>query len=135
MRSILKPSLDELVFGALSQLQKLHYHDRSIRRYQATWNRLIDFAKQHQLQDKLTQKLIIDFLNYYNIKSEELTRIKSGWRRHAEYSLKILWQFARYGYFERIHTLIQKLKIPQKMKKVLNEYLMLRTLSFKRSYF
>ncbi|WP_258957753.1 hypothetical protein [Legionella sainthelensi] len=63
MRSILKPSLDELVFGALSQLQKLHYNDRSIRRYQATWNRLIDFAKQHQLQDKLTQKLIIDFLN------------------------------------------------------------------------
>ncbi|HHF7365117.1 TPA: site-specific integrase [Legionella bozemanae] len=122
MRSILKPSLDELVFGALSQLQKLHYHDRSIRRYQATWNRLIDFAKQHQLQDKLTQKLIIDFLNYYDIKSEELTRIKSGWRRHAEYSLKILWQFARYGYFERIHTLIQKLKIPQRMKKVLNEY-------------
>ncbi|HAT8881826.1 TPA: tyrosine-type recombinase/integrase [Legionella pneumophila subsp. pneumophila] len=117
-----KPSLDELIFGALSQLQSLHYNGRSIRRYQATWNRLIKFAKQHNYEDKLTQKLIIEFLDHYGIKSEELTRIKSGWRKHAEYSLKILWQFARYGYFERIHTLIQNLKIPQDMKKVLNEY-------------
>ena len=117
-----KPSLDELVFGALSQLQSLHYNGRSIRRYQSTWNRLIKFAKQHDYEDKLTQKLIIEFLDHYGIQSEELTRKKSGWCKHAEYNLKILWQFARYGYFERIHTLIQKLKIPQDMKKVLNEY-------------
>lgn len=56
-----KPSLDELVFGALSQLQSLHYNGRSIRRYQATWNRLIKFAKQHGYENKLTQKLIIKF--------------------------------------------------------------------------
>lgn len=36
-----KPSLEGLVFGALSQLQALGYNGRSIRRYQATWNRLI----------------------------------------------------------------------------------------------
>ncbi|QRN03484.1 tyrosine-type recombinase/integrase [Legionella sp. MW5194] len=117
-----KPLLDELVFGALSQLQILDYNERSIRRYQATWSRLIKFAKQHHFEDKLTQKLIIEFLDHYGIKSTEYTSTKSGWRKHAEYSLKILWQFARYGYFERIHTLIQKLKIPQDMKKVLSEY-------------
>jgi site-specific recombinase XerD len=117
-----KPSLDELVFGALSQLQSLHYNGRSIRRYQATWSRLIKFAQQHDYKDKLTQKLMIEFLDHYGIQSEELTHKNSGWRKHAEYNLKILWQFARYGYFERIHTLIQKLKIPQDMKKVLNKY-------------
>lgn len=111
-----------LVFGALSQLQALGYNGRSIRRYQATWKRLIKFANQHGFEDKLTEKLIIKFLEYNKIKSNELTCTKPGWRKHAEYNLKILWQFARYGYFERIHTLIQKLKIPKDMKKVLNEY-------------
>ena len=118
-----KPSLDELVFGALSQLQVLGYDGRSIRRYQATWNRLIKFAKQHDCEDKLTEKLIIQFLEHYGIKSNESTYAQSGWRRHAEYSLKILWQFARYGYFDRIHTLIQKIDMPKFMKQVLNEYI------------
>ncbi|KGP62166.1 hypothetical protein EP47_14205 [Legionella norrlandica] len=122
MESTSKPTLDELIFAALSQLQALHYNGRSIRRYQATWNRLSDFAKQHEYKDKLTQGSILDFLDHYGIKSEEPVRLKLGWRKHAEYGLKILWQFARYGYFERIHTLIQKLHIPQDMKKALNEY-------------
>ena len=41
-----QPSLDELVFGALSQLQILGYDGRSIRRYQAVWNRLVQFANK-----------------------------------------------------------------------------------------
>jgi Rps23 Pro-64 3,4-dihydroxylase Tpa1-like proline 4-hydroxylase len=53
-----KPSLDELVFGALSQLQALDYNPRSIRRYQSTWNRLIKFAKQHNFENKLSERLI-----------------------------------------------------------------------------
>jgi len=118
-----KPSLDELVFGALSQLQALGYNGRSIRRYQATWNRLIKFAEQHKFKNKLTEKLIIQFLEHHDLKSDELTRVIPGWRKHAEYSLKILWQFARYGYFDRIHTLIRKLKIPEDMKKVLDKYI------------
>lgn len=117
-----KPTLDELVFGALSQLQTLHYDGRSIRRYQAIWNRLIKFAKQNKFKNKLSEKLILQFLENYAIKPEELTTAKAGWRKHAEFSLRILWQFSRYGYFERIHTIIQKLKIPLAMKKVLNEY-------------
>ncbi len=117
-----KPTLDELIFGALSQLHVLHYNGRSIRRYQATWYRLIKFAKQNNFKDKLSEKLIIKFLEYYEIKPEELTTEKSGWRKHAEYNLRILLQFSRYGYFERIYTIIQKLNVPSAMKKVLNEY-------------
>ena len=117
------PSLDDLVFGALSRLQELGYNGRSIRRYQATWTRLIKFAKQQNIEDKLTEKLIIQFLEHYNIKSDKLTDKKSGWKKHAEYNLKILWQYSRYGYFERIQTLIDKLKIPKKMKEGLNDYM------------
>ena len=96
-----KPTLDELIFAALSQLQILSYDGRSIRRYQATWNRLVKFAKQNNLENKLSEKLILQFLEHYNIKPEEFVVTKDGWRKHAEFSLKILWQFSRYGYFER----------------------------------
>jgi site-specific recombinase XerD len=117
-----KPTLDELVFGALSQLQVLHYNARSIRRYQAIWNRFIRFSKQNNFENKLSEGLIVQFLEYHGIKPEELTTAKQGWRKHAEFSLRILWQFSRYGYFERIHTIIQNLKISAPMKKVLNKY-------------
>src|ERR1700722_14837039 len=115
-------SLDELVFGALSQLQILNYNGRSIRRYQAVWNRLIKFSKKNHFENGLSKKLITQFLEHYDINPEELTTKKSGWRKHAEFDLKMLWQFSRYGYFERIHTLIQKLNISPRMKKILNEY-------------
>jgi site-specific recombinase XerD len=117
-----KPTLDELVFGALSQLQALQYCDRSIRHYQATWNRLIRFAKQNNFENKLSKNLIKNFLTYYNINLEELKNVKSDWHESAERSLKILWQYSEYGYFERIHTLIHKLTIPPAMTKVLSDY-------------
>jgi hypothetical protein len=117
-----KPSLDELVFGALSQLQALHYSGRSIRRYQAIWNRLIKFADKNNFENKLSGKLIIQFLEHYGIKPDELNKSKTGWQKHAEFGLRILWEFSRYGYFERIHTLIQQLNISSTMKKTLYEY-------------
>lgn len=116
-----KPSLDELVFGALSQLQILGYDGRSIRRYQSTWTRLIKFAQQKK-ENKLTESLIIQFLEHHKIKPDETCYKKTGWRKHAEHNLKMLWQFSRYGYFERTRTLVSKLKIPKEMKQVLNDY-------------
>jgi len=41
-----KLSLDELIFCALSQLQVHQYNQRSIRRYQTVWRKLITFARQ-----------------------------------------------------------------------------------------
>jgi hypothetical protein len=117
-----KPTLEELVFGALSQLQALHYDGRSIRRYQTIWNRLLKFAKLKDLDNKLSERLIIQFLEYYAIKPDALTSTKPGWRKHAEYGLRILWQFSRYGYFERLHTLLQELKLSSVMMQVLNDY-------------
>ncbi len=117
-----KPTLDELVFGALCKLQTLHYDGRSMRRYQSVWNRLVKFAKQNNFKNKLTENLIIKFLEAYDIKSGEPTTVIKGWRKHAEFSLKILWQYSRFGYFERIHTIIKKLKISSSMKKVLDDY-------------
>lgn len=117
-----KPSLDELVFGALSQLQMLGYSGRAIRRYQSTWKRLIAFAKKQKSKNKISEKLILDFLAHYGIEPNSPTSDYKGWRRHAEYSLKILWNYARFGYFERCKTILAKLNVPTAMQKTLNEY-------------
>ncbi len=53
-----KPLLDELVFGALSQLQMLNYNGRSIRRYQSTWKKLITLAKKKRFKGKLSEALM-----------------------------------------------------------------------------
>lgn len=117
-----KPSLDQLVFGALSQLQILHYNGRSIRRYQSTWRRLIKFAKKQKFKNKLCQKLILEFLTHYGIDSVSPTYTYKDWRQHAQFNLKILWNYARFGYFERYKTNLEKLSIPNAMQKSLYEY-------------
>ncbi|KTD18264.1 site-specific integrase [Legionella jordanis] len=115
-------TLEELVFAALSQLQVLHYDERSIRRYQTVWRKLIDFAKQNNYKGKLTEKLMMDFLAYYDIKHELPTYTYKDWRRHAEYGLTILWHYARFGYFERCKIVLSKLNMPKSMQKYLEIY-------------
>ncbi|KTD60348.1 Tyrosine recombinase XerC [Legionella santicrucis] len=117
-----KLSLDELVFGALSQLQVLNYNERSIRRYQSTWNRLITFAKKNGYKKQLCEKLILEFLEYHDVHPNLPTSAYKDWRRHAEFSLKILWNYARFGYFERCKIVLDKLNIPPAMQKNLYEY-------------
>ncbi len=65
-----KLTLDELVFGALSQLQVLKYDQRSIRRYQTVWRKLIIFSQKSDYKGKLREQLILDFLAHHEIKSE-----------------------------------------------------------------
>ncbi len=117
-----KLSLDELVFGALSQLQILHYDGRSIRRYQSTWKRLITFAKNKGFKNQLSEKLILEFLAHHDIRSDLPTSAYNDWRRHAEFSLKILWNYARFGYFERCKIVLDRLEVPPAMQKSLSEY-------------
>ena len=117
-----KLSLDELVFGALSQLQVLQYNQRSIRRYQTVWRKLVTFAQQQGYQGKLREQLILDFLAHHEIHSQLPTQSYEGWKRHAEYGLKLLWHYARFGYFERVKWHAAKLSIPDAMQKSLHDY-------------
>lgn len=50
-----KPTLDKLMFGASTASSS--YNGRSIRRYQAIWNRLISFAKQNYFENKLSDQV------------------------------------------------------------------------------
>tara|TARA_R100000005_G_C4997131_1_gene203893 strand:- start:2131 stop:3393 length:1263 start_codon:yes stop_codon:yes gene_type:complete len=117
-----KPTLDELVFRALSQLQVHHYNARSIRRYQTVWRKLIAFAEQQGYKGKLREQLILDFLAHHQIDPQRPTQSFSGWKKHAEYSLKLLWHYHRFGYFERSNLRAARYRIPRAMRKSLEEY-------------
>ena len=117
-----KLSLDELVFGALSQLQVLQYNQRSIRRYQTVWRKLVTFAQQQGYKGKLREQLILDFLAHHEINSQLPIQSYEGWKKHAEYGLTLLWHFARFGYFERGKLHAEKLSIPEPMQESLHDY-------------
>lgn len=112
-----KLSLDELIFSALSQLQVLQYDQRSIRRYQTVWRKLVVFARQQDYKGKLREQLLLDFLEHHQINSRLPIQSLKGWKKHAEYGLTLLWQFARFGYFERGKTHAGKLCMPGAMER------------------
>lgn len=117
-----KLSLDELVYSALSQLQVLQYNPRSIRRYQTVWRRLVTFAEEHGYKGKLREQLIVDFLAHHKINYQLPVQSYTGWKKHAEFGLKLLWHFARFGYFERGKHTAARLTIPPTMQKSLHDY-------------
>lgn len=117
-----KLSLDELVFGALSQLQVHKYDQRSIRRCQTVWQKLITFAQRQGDKVKLREQLILDFLAHHEISARVPAASLQGWKKHAEHALKLLWHYARFGYFERTKQHAAKLRIPSAMQKSLRDY-------------
>lgn len=117
-----KQALDELIFSVLSQLQVHHYNPRSIRRYQTVWRKLIVFAEQRGYKGKLREQLILDFLAHHKIDSQLPTQSFQGWKKHAEYGLKLLWQYHRFGYFERSNLQTAQHHIPKSMRKSLEDY-------------
>lgn len=117
-----KRPLDELIFSALSQLQVLRYNPRSIRRYQTVWRKLIIYAQQRDYKGPLREQLIDDFLDHHNIDPRLPVGTNKGWKLHAEYAMKILWHYSRFGYFERCKQEASHLKIPAAMRKSFQEY-------------
>ena len=117
-----KLPLDELTFSALSQLQVLQYDQRSIRRYQTVWRKLLIYAQQRNYKGKLREQLIVDFLAHHNIDPQLPVGSNNGWKLHAEYGLTLLWSYARYGYFERGNQDATRLNTPAAMKKSLQDY-------------
>src|SRR5690606_38524936 len=117
-----KLSLDELVFGALSQLQVHKYDQRSIRRCQTVWREMITFAQRQGDKGKLREQLILDFLAHHEISARVPAASLQGWKKHAEHALKLLWHYARFGYFERTKQHAAKLRIPGAMQKSLRDY-------------
>ena len=116
-----KPSLDELVFNALRQLQVLPVQPAFDRRYQSVWRRLVVFAHQQGHEGRLREQLILDFLEHHQINSRVPIRALKGWKT-CWYGLTLLWQFACFGYFRAWQTHAGKLCIPATMQRSQHDF-------------
>jgi site-specific recombinase XerD len=114
--------LDRLVAGALSQLEKLRYSRRSLRRYRTIWRHLVAFSRQMKLEDEYSEDLAARFSDAYQMRDGECLKPSEGWRRHVAFGLKVLGDFARDGCIERAVTDMQKIQVPPLMTKPLRDY-------------
>jgi site-specific recombinase XerD len=121
-RQVANIPLDRLVAGALSQLEKLRYSRRSLRRYRTIWRHLVAFSRQMKLEDEYSEDLAARFSDAYQMRDGECLKPSEGWRRHVAFGLKVLGDFARDGCIERAVTDMQKIQVPPLMTKPLRDY-------------
>lgn len=114
--------LERLVSNALRHLEKLGYSRRSLRRYRTTWEHLMAFSREQDLGNAYGEQLVARFVDA--VRHADCAQVEpyGGWRRHVDYSVKVLGDFARDGCIERFRTDMQKVKIPPAMKKPLRDY-------------
>lgn len=114
--------LDRLVARASSELEKLRYSRRSLRRYRTIWRQLMAFSHDMNRGDEYSEDLAAQFCNAYQMRDGECLKPSEGWRRHVVFGLKVLGDFARDGCIERTVTDMQKIQVPALMKKPLRDY-------------
>lgn len=114
--------LDRLVASALSELEKLRYSRRSLRRYRTIWRQLMAFSRKTNLGGQYSEDLVAQFCDAYRIQDGECLKPTEGWRRHVVFGVKVLGDFARNGRIERAITDMQKIQVPPAMKKSLRDY-------------
>jgi hypothetical protein len=114
--------LNQLIAGALRELEKLRYSRRSLRRYRAVWQQLVAFSRQMKLGDDYSEDLAARFLDTYQVRDGTCLKPSEWWRRHVVSALKALEGFARGGRIERPRTDIQKIEVPPLMAKPLHDY-------------
>ena len=114
--------LDRLVACALSELEKLRYSRRSLRRYRTIWQHLMAFSRQVNLGGEFSEELAARFGDAYRIQDGECVKQSEGWRRHVVFGAKVLGDFARDGCVERSVINMQKIQVPAVMTKPLRDY-------------
>ena len=113
-------SLDALVANALTELERLGYSRRSLRRYRSIWQHLI--SSQSAPDVRYSDDLGTRFVETHGIHDGEPVAPQDRWRRHVVFAVKVLGTFARDGRIERSRTDVQKIGIPPAMKKPLRDF-------------
>jgi hypothetical protein len=121
-QSAINLPLAQLVARALSELEKLRYSRRSLRRYRTVWRQLVAFARRMNLGGDYSADLAARFSDAYRMRDGECLKPGERWRRHVVFGLKVLGDFAREGSFERPRIDKQSIQVPVPMKKPLREY-------------
>lgn len=114
--------LQQLVAGALGELERLRYGERALRRYRTVWRHLVAFRYEMSLGDEYSQATATQFCDAYQIREGESLEPGDGWRRHLPIALKVLTDFARDGRLERPLTDTRQIRVPVRMKKPILDY-------------
>ena len=114
--------LDQLVAHALSELDKINYSRRSVRRYRTVWGHLVTFSRERNLGDRYSEQLAAEFVTAYRRQPGERVKANEEWRRHIPFLVTVLGDFARDGRVERTRIDTSRLQVPAAMKKSLSEY-------------
>ena len=109
--------LDRLVARASSQLEKLRYSRRSLRRYRTVWGHLVRFAREMNLGDEYSEHLAMRFVDAHRLQNDDHSKVNEEWRRHIPLLVTVLGDFARDGRVERARIDTSRLKVPPAMKK------------------
>jgi site-specific recombinase XerD len=114
--------LDRLVANALSELEKLGYSRRSLRRYRTVWRHLVRFAREMNLPNEYSEYLATRFVDAHRLQNGEHSKVDEVWRRYVPFLVTVLGEFARDGHLERARVEVSRLQVPAAMKKWLSEY-------------
>ena len=90
-------SLDLLCAGALSELEKLSYSRRTLRRYRLVWQHLSAFSRELNLGDAYSRDLAMRFEEAYGLRDGECIKRTDAWRRPLVFSVRFLDDCARTG--------------------------------------
>jgi site-specific recombinase XerD len=114
--------LEQVIAGAVSELERLGYSRRSLNRYCAVWRHLVAFRVDTNVMDEYCKDIVVKFYSRYRMKDGERLKADGGWRRHIEFALKVLEDFARDRHIERTITDMQKIQVPARMVKTVRDY-------------
>jgi site-specific recombinase XerD len=114
--------LGRMVAGALGEIARLGYSKRSRNRYRAIWEHLIAFSRCKELGDEFSADLAARFLEEYRIRDEQRGELGEGWRRHMEFGVKVLADFAQNGRIERAFTEVQAIHLLPTLQNTLRDY-------------
>src|SRR5260370_7531585 len=64
-------SLEQVIAGAVGELERLQYSRRSLGRYRVVWRHLIVFGHEIRLGDEYSQKLVKHFCTAYQMRNGE----------------------------------------------------------------
>lgn len=119
--SVILP-LDQLVADAMEQLRQLGYSRRTLGRYRAVWERLIDFSRREGMGDSLSTGLALRFLMACHEHDSGAPNPTGGWQRHAVNCVGVLREYAQNGRIRHRRRNGKVSHVTPAMAKLLRDY-------------
>ena len=114
--------LAQLITHALTELRRLRYSRRSLRRYRTVWRHFANFAEENGLGDLYSDHLAARFIKAYPLPDQQCSASAMRSYRLVPFMVKVLGDFARDGRVNRPFAYTKDLRIPAAMKNVMDDY-------------